>query len=456
MSATATIEARSLPHDLEAERAILGACMRSADAFGVAMEKLASEDFYRVPHRQIFDAMRVLSMDDVAIDILTLKDRLVRDGRLEEIGGPVYLASLIDGISSATNVEHYAHIVREKSELRIAIYAAQQILADCYEARDDARTVIDRAEASLLALASRTRTGGFSPMSAIVARLLDKLEEWSTGKGTHGVLSGLADLDNQTRGFHPANLIVIGARPGNGKSALALTIAKNVAKRGQTVGVFSLEMTAEELGIRALASESRVDSHRMQSGNIGERDYGRISQALGTLHSLPLHIDDSPFLTAFDVRTRARKLKVEHGLDLIIVDYAQLLGSTKKYESRTLELGDASRMLKGISKELAIPVIALSQLSRKVDDRQDKRPVLSDLRESGALEQDADVVMFIYREEAYTRTEANDGLAELIVAKQRQGPVGTVKVAYIKHLTEFANLAGADIGPARRLPMGDR
>lgn len=439
---TATLVERTLPHNLEAEKAVLGACLMNPEAFGEAAEIVKPDDFFREAHQRIFGAMRELAEEGAELDTVTVKNALASRGHLEAVNGPAYIAALTDGVPRSSNVAHYARIVKDKAELRALIYAATKIQQAAYEAEDDSRAILGEAEKTLFELAGKATRGGFVSLRDLMPRLLDKIEQASKSKtGITGLATGLTDLDDMTRGLQPKNVILIAARPSQGKSALAGSIAVNVAMQGKVVGIFSLEMSDEEWGIRAVAGETRINGHRIQSGFLGERDWGKLAQALGTLGELPIYIDDCADITAFEIRTKARRLRQEHGLDLLIVDYAQLVSGDGKSETRALEIARISRTLKRIAKEMQIPVIELSQLSREVEKRNDKRPILSDLRESGALEQDADLVIFIHREEQYQQDPDPSvvGLAELIVAKQRNGATGTVKVRFEKEYTRFEN-----------------
>lgn len=447
---------RTLPQHDEAERSVLGAILLHADRLHDATEHLEPAHFYRVSHQRIFAAMRTLAEQRVEIDGVTVKHALAKAGQLEEVGGPAYLAALVDGMPRGTNVGAYARIVREKADLRAVIFAAQQMIADAYAAEDETRELLDRAEQQLFTIAQGQTASGFRKLSAIIPGVMESIETWCrTKQGVSGVASGFDDLDAMTRGFQPGNLIILAARPAMGKSALAMNIAQHVA-REQTVAIFSLEMSESELAVRTLTAAAGIDGHRLQRGFVRESEWARLADAIGELSALRLFIDESPFLTTFDMRSRARRLKTEHGLALLIVDYTQLLIGHERRENRTLELGAISRALKGLAKDLKIPVLALSQLSRKVEERTDKRPMLSDLRESGALEQDADVVLFIYRESVYRETEENRHRAEVIIGKQRNGPIGTVPLAWLPEQTRFANYRDVAQPEDQRLPMGDR
>ena len=436
---------RTLPHNLEAERSVLGAILVHNDAFNLAAQVIDGRDFYRDAHRRIFDKMVALNERGSAIDFVTLKEELGRNGELDEVGGPAYVASLSDGVPRATNVEYYARIVKEKATLRSLIYAANKIITTAYEGEQDADLVLDEAEHSIFAVADARLKAGFVPMHDLVKDSFPKIEQLFEHKRlVTGVPTGFADLDEMTRGFQPGDLIIVAARPSMGKTSLVLNIAQHVAVQpGLTVGFFSLEMSKESLFIRLLTSEAQIDSHRLMSGAIGQKDYSRISHALESLSAMRLFIDDTANIGVLEMRAKTRRLQAEHGLNLIVIDYIQLMSGRGRFENRTLELASISRSLKGLAKELSVPIVVLSQLSRAPESRSDHRPQLSDLRESGALEQDADLVMLIYRDDVYNRDPNNPeaGTAELIVAKQRNGPTGVVKLAFLREQTRFANLA---------------
>jgi len=435
---------RTLPHNLEAERSVLGAILVHNDAFNLAAQVVEPADFYRDAHRRIYDKMISLNERNNAIDFITLKEELSRAGDLDEVGGPAYIASLVDGVPRATNVEYYARIVKEKATLRNLIYAANKILTNAYEADQESDLILDEAESAIFSVADDRLKAGFIPMKELVKESFPKIEQLFEQKRLiTGVPTGFEDLDEMTRGLQPADLIIIAARPSMGKTSLVLNISQHVATQPNlTVGFFSLEMSKESLFIRLLTSVAQIDSHRLMSGAIGQKDYGRISHALETLSAMQLFIDDSSNISVLEMRAKCRRLQAEHGLNLIVVDYIQLMSGRGRFENRTLELGAISRSLKGLAKELSVPIIVLSQLSRGPESRSDHRPQLSDLRESGALEQDADVVGLIYRDDVYNKDPNNPdaGTAELIIAKQRNGPTGTVRLAFLREQTRFANL----------------
>ncbi len=447
MADTAVLAAeRTLPHNLEAERSVLGAILVHNDAFNLAAQVIDSRDFYRDAHRRIFDRMVALNERNHAIDFVTLKEELARGGELDEVGGPAYVASLADGVPRATNVEYYAKIVKEKATLRNLIFAANKILTNAYEADQESDLILDEAESAIFAVADDRMKAGFIQMRDLVKDNFPKIEQLFEQKRLiTGVPTGFVDLDEMTRGLQGGDLIIVAARPSMGKTSLVLNIAQHVATQAEhCVGFFSLEMSKESLFLRMLTSEAQIDSHRLMSGAIGQKDYGRISHALETLSAMKLFIDDTASIGVLEMRAKSRRLKGEHGLSLLIVDYIQLMSGRGRFENRTLELGAISRSLKGLAKELNVPIIVLSQLSRAPESRSDHRPQLSDLRESGALEQDADLVVLIYRDDVYNKDPNNPdaGTAELLVAKQRNGPTGTVKLAFLREQTRFANLAG--------------
>jgi replicative DNA helicase len=435
---------RTLPHSLDAEKSVLGAVLIHNEAFNYAAEVISSRDFFRDAHRRIFEKMERLSERGDAIDLVTLKEELTRGGDLEEVGGAAYLVSLVDGVPRSTNVEHYARIVKEKAALRGLILASQQISARAYEAEDDPNVILDEAEQAIFAIAEDRARVGFVSMREIVDESMPKIEQlFEQRRLVTGVSTGFTDLDQMTRGLQPGDLVIVAARPSMGKTSLVLNIAEHASiKDGQTVGFFSLEMSREQLFIRLLTSVARIDAHRLMTGAVGSRDYEGLSHGVGVLSEARLFIDDSPGLGVLEMRAKSRRLAAEHGLGLIIVDYLQLMTGRGRFDNRTLELAAISRGLKGLAKELRIPVVALSQLSRAPETRSDHRPLLSDLRESGALEQDADVVLMLYRADMYPDAKPEEeGKAELIIAKQRNGPTGTVHLAFLKQHTRFEDLA---------------
>jgi replicative DNA helicase len=441
---------RTLPHNLDAEKSVLGAILLRNDAINAAVEILAPEDFYRDAHQLLLEHMIQLSEKGAAIDLVTLAESLSRADALEKVGGPAYISRLIDGVPRSTNVEYYAQIVKEKATLRRLISEASKIAAEAYDADRDASEILDEAERSIFSIADARIGTGFTSLADLVDSALDTVEKLQQFKSlVTGVPTGFYDLDAKTSGMQPSDLVIIAARPSMGKTSFVINMAQNAAlEHGKVVGVFSLEMSKEQLFMRMLTSEARVDSQRLRQGMLLERDLPAIAQAAEKLSMAKIFIDDSASIGVLEMRAKARRLKAEHGLDMLIIDYVQLMQGRGRFENRQQELTGISRSLKGLAKELHVPILILSQLSRAPDARSDHRPLLSDLRESGALEQDADVVMFIYREDRYKGPEDEDtGEAEIIIAKQRNGPVGTVKLAFIADYTRFENLergGGAD------------
>ncbi len=431
---------KTLPNNLEAERSILGAVLLDDKAVLTVFEILKSQDFYLESHRRIFEKMLQLMNNSRPIDLVTLKDELQRANEIESVGGSAYLAGLTDGLPRAMNIEHYARIVKEKSTLRRLIQISNETMARSYQDEDSAEEVLQQVEKAIFDIAGQQFHTSFLPIAPIVSDVFKEIEELSNRKATvTGLETGFVDLDKMTAGLHPSDLIIIAARPGLGKTSLCLNIAEHVGIRlRKSVGIFSLEMSKEQLVKRLLCAESRIDAHRINTGYLSKEDWNRLSRASGELSETRVFIDDTASVTIPELRSKARRLSLEHGLDLIIVDYLQLMsGSNQRYENRTQEISQVSRGLKAIAKELSIPVIAVSQLSRAIESRtgEHRKPQLSDLRESGSIEQDADLVMFIYREEMVNPTEENSGLAELIVGKQRNGPVGSVHLAFSKQFT---------------------
>ncbi|MBA3268930.1 MAG: replicative DNA helicase [Acidobacteria bacterium] len=443
--ATKSASERTLPHNLDAERSVLGAILIDNEAFNVAAAVITGKAFFRDAHRRIFDRMVALSERNQPIDLVTLNEELERSGELDEAGGPAYIAALLDGVPRATNVEYYARIVKEKATLRALIFSANKILSNAYEADQDADLILDEAESAIFSVADDRIKSGFIPMRDLVKDSFPKIEALFQHKSfITGISTGFTEIDKMTRGFQRGDLVIVAARPSMGKTSLVLNICQHVAVSGGVAGFFSLEMSKEQLFMRLLASEAKIDNFRLMSGQIGAKEYSNITHALETLSAANLYIDDTASAGVLEMRAKARRLQSEHGLNMIAVDYVQLMTGRGRFENRTLELASISRSLKGLAKELNVPIVLLSQLSRAPEARSDKRPQLSDLRESGALEQDADVVILIFREEMYKQDNEpaeTDGVAELILAKQRNGPTGLVKLAFLRQQTRFANLA---------------
>jgi replicative DNA helicase len=433
---------RNVPHSVDAERSVLGAILLENTAINRAQEILAEDDFYRDPHRRIFKVMAVLSERATAIDPVTVKEELVKCGDLEAVGGPAYIASLLDGVPHSSNIEHYAKIVREKAVLRRLIDAGGEIVKTAYEGSRDVDEILDQSERLVFEIAQDQMRTGFLPMRAIADASLKTIERLSEHRElVTGLATGFPTLNEMTSGLQPSDLVVVAARPGMGKTSFALNIAQHAARDGKAIGVFSLEMSREQLFLRLLTGQARIDAHRMRTGRLGRDEWGRLTAAFGELAGMPIFIDDTAGTGVLEMRAKSRRLKMEHGLDLLIVDYLQLMRGRGRAENRNQEISEISRSLKELAKELRVPVIAISQLSRAPEQRgNDRRPQLSDLRESGAIEQDADLVMFIYREEVYKPTEENRGRAQIIIAKQRNGPIGNLDLAFIREYTRFEEL----------------
>ena len=442
LSTEAPPKDRTLPHNPEAERTVLGAILVDNQAFNSAAEILRREDFYREAHRRIFEAMAALAERSQPIDLVTLKDELARQSALEAVGGAAYLAGLVDGVPRITSVEHWSRIIKEKAVLRNLIHAGNRIVHSCYEGEDEAAALLDQAEKSIFDIAERRIRAGFVSMREIVKESFRTIDQLSQSKDVvTGLATGFVDIDEMTSGLQKGDLVIVAARPAMGKTSFCLNIAQHVALRvGETVGLFSLEMSKEQLALRLLCADARVDAHRLRTGKLNEKDWARLAKAYTDLSQSKLFIDDSATISPLEMRAKCRRLKAEYGLGLIIVDYLQLVSSAGRVENRQQEMSAISRSMKGLAKELGVPVIALSQLSRAPEARTDRRPQLSDLRESGRIEQDADIVMFIYREEEHKPTDENRGIAEIIIGKQRNGPTGSRKLAFIKEFTRFENL----------------
>ena len=441
------------PQNIEAEQSVLGAMLNEKEAIPKVMEILRDTDFYREAHRVIFNAMLELYNKNEAVDMITVTEILKRDNKLEDVGGIAYVTSLANAVPTAANVTYHASIIEEKSILRQLVSVSTQIASMGYEANDDVKNIIDSAESKILEISNRKKTADFTPINEIVLDSFKSIEALMGNKnGLTGLPTGFEDLDNLTSGLHGSDFIILAARPSMGKTAFALNVVQNVAIRAakkvggapKTVAFFSLEMSKEQLVQRMLCAEANIDSQRLRIGELRDEDWAMLINTADTLSSANIYIDDTAGITAMDMRSRARRLKAEHGLDLIVVDYLQLMqGSGKKNNNgdRQQEVSEISRSLKALARELDVPVIALSQLSRSVEARQVKRPMLSDLRESGSLEQDADIVAFLYREDYYNPETENKNITELIIAKHRNGPVDTVNLFFHKQYTKFVGLS---------------
>lgn len=445
-------EERVLPHDLPAEKAVLGAVLIDNARLVDACAIVAAGDFFRDAHRRLFKAMVAVADRREAVDMVSLRDQLNRTSDLNDVGGPSYIAELMDGVPRSTNVDTYARIVKEKARLRELVHSGKKLVASAYAADRDASEILEAAEQAILGLAGGSTPAGFESMAAIAPRVFDALERaHNTRGGINGVATGFTDLDNLTRGLQSGTLVVLGARPGMGKTSLAINIAQHCAFNGLTAGVYSLEMPSEELFIRQIAARARLDSHSLQGGFISTQGWAQVAEAINAIADTPMHVDQTPGITAFEVRSRARRLKAEHGLDLLVIDYLQLMGTSHNRNSnRAQELGEITSSLKGLAKELKIPILLLSQLSREPEKRGTK-PRLSDLRESGSIEQDADIVMFLHRAE-----DGVDTVTDLSIAKHRNGPIGSIKLAWHERQTRFADYSDFPEPEDQRLPMGDR
>ena len=440
---------RTFPHNLEAERVLLGSVLLDNGAINVALEIINKDDFFAEGHRITFEKMVAISEKNRTIDLVTLSEELSKEGLLEKVGGVAYLAALTDGVpvGSVASVSEYTRIVKEKSVIRRLMNASYNVISRCMEATEDPEALIDLAQSQIFEIAEQKVPSGFLGIRDIVKSSFGTIDVlFDRGQRVTGVETGFEELDNMTSGLQAGELIIVAARPSLGKTALALNIAAHAAFQGKVVGVFSLEMSKESLLIRLLCSEARIDSHKLRTGFSGREDWNEMTKALGRLAEAPLFIDDAPALSIMQIRARARRMKADKGLDLLVVDYLQLVAGHGRFENRTQEVSFISRGLKSIAKELHVPVLALSQLSRAPEERPGHRPQLSDLRESGSIEQDSDVVLFIFREDVYKRTGEDEGgepsgRTELIVGKQRNGPTGNVPVVFIKRYARFENLS---------------
>jgi replicative DNA helicase len=430
------------PQSLDAEESVLGGILLDHHALDRVVEVMGADDFYRESHRKIFRAMLALSEKNEPIDLVTLTDTLKARGELQEIGGATYLAGLADKVPSAANITHYARIVREKAVLRSLITVANEIASRCYNGQEDIERFLDEAERLIFDVSEKRIRPSFFKMGDMIMDTIKTVERLFERKElVTGVPTGFLDLDRMTAGLQPADLIIVAARPSMGKTAFVLNIAQYVALHANMpVGIFSLEMSKEQLVMRMLCSEARVDNAKVRTGYLGERDFPRLAMAAGRLAEAPIYIDDTPAQNVLEVRAKARRLKREADVGIVIIDYLQLMRGLTVQENRTQELSEISRSLKSLAKELNVPVIALSQLNRQVEQRADKKPIMSDIRESGSIEQDADVIMFIYRDEVYKPDSQDAGVAEIIIGKQRNGPTGTVRLTFRREFTRFDNL----------------
>ncbi|MNH87100.1 Replicative DNA helicase [compost metagenome] len=439
------------PQNLEAEQAVLGAILLQSEALITAMERVRTEDFYDKSHQMIYETMIELGEANQPIDLITLTSRLQDKGELEEIGGVSHLARLAHAVPTAANVDYYARIIEEKSMLRRLIRTATQIVSDGYTNGDDVGGMLSDAERKILEISNGRSGSGFIAIRDVLMEVFERVEVLHQNRGTTtGVSSGFADLDKMTAGFQRNDLIIVAARPSVGKTAFALNIAQNAAVRSkETVAIFSLEMSAAQLVQRMICAEANLDASVMRTGDFkSDDDWSKLTMGIAALSEAEIYIDDTPGVTVADIRAKCRRLKKERGLGMIVIDYLQLIhGRGKAGENRQQEVSEISRTLKQIARELEVPVIALSQLSRGVEQRQDKRPMMSDLRESGSIEQDADIVAFLYRDDYYNQETEKKNIIEIIIAKQRNGPVGTVELVFLKNYNKFANYERAHADP---------
>ena len=437
-------ENRMPPQNIEAEKAVLGAMLIKKDAIIEVQEILRPEDFYREAHKVAYEAMLKLTDSEEAVDIVTLTEELRKEEQLERVGGVRFVTDIANTVPTAANISYHAKIVKEKAELRRLIDAATAIAAAAYEDTDEVANIMDEAEKRILAVAAGQSNDGFEPMKAILLRTFDRINDLYESKGNiTGISTGFKDLDHITSGLQPSDLVLVAARPSMGKTAFTLNMASYIGLHNLgTVAFFSLEMSKEQLMQRMLCSEGGIDAQRLRTGQLEDEEWTRLVETANRLNSAPIYIDDTAGITVMEMRSKARRLKAEHGLSVIFIDYLQLMQgrASKNSDNRQQEISEISRSLKALARELSVPVIALSQLSRSVESRQVKRPMLSDLRESGSLEQDADIVMFLYREDYYDKDTEAKNVTEVIIAKHRNGPVDTIKLFFQKEFTKFRDL----------------
>lgn len=433
---------RTMPNSIEAEQSVIGSMIMDREAIITVTELLATEDFYHKQYGVLFESMTELFNQNEPVDFVTLQNKLKEKEVPPEISSLEYINDLLAAVPTSANVRYYANIVKEKSMLRKLIKVTEQIQNDCYTQKEDLETIFAETEKSIFQLIQSRGGGDYVPIKQIVIHALDRIERASKAQGNvTGIATGFIDLDYRMSGMQLSDLILIAARPSMGKTAFVLNIAQYVAFHSElTTAIFSLEMSREQLVNRLFSLESRVDAQVLRNGNLTDADWEKLIEGAGTIGRSNLIIDDTPGISISELRSKCRKYKLEHNLKLIIIDYLQLMSGTGRFDSRQQEISDISRALKALARELNVPVVALSQLSRAVEQRPDHRPMLSDLRESGAIEQDADVVMFIYRDDYYNKDTENKNIAEIIIAKQRNGPIGTVNLVWLPQYTKFANL----------------
>ena len=443
MAAEEALLKRVLPQNMEAEQAVVGSMIMDKEAISVASEMLTGDDFYSKQYGVVFDTMVELNDQGKAVDPVTLQDRLRAKDVPPEMVSLDFIRDIMRSVTTSANVKYYAGIVAEKSTLRKLIRLNQEIENTCYAGKEDLEVILESTEKKVFELVQKRNTGEYVPIRQVVMNAMDRIEKASRNQGNvTGIATGFLDLDYKTAGMQPADLVLVAARPSMGKTAFVLNIAQHVAfKLNQTVAIFSLEMSKEQLVNRLFSLESRVDSQHLRTGNLTDMEWEKLIESAGVIGQSNLIIDDTPGISIAELRSKCRKYKMDHDLKMIIIDYLQLMsGGGRGSESRQQEISEISRSLKALARELNVPVIALSQLSRAVEQRPDHRPMLSDLRESGAIEQDADVVMFIYRDDYYNKDTDKKGIAEIIIAKQRNGPIGTVELVWLPDYTKFANM----------------
>jgi replicative DNA helicase len=433
------------PHSIEAEESVLGAMLLSETSISDVLDKLRSDDFYKPAHRKIFDAVVGLFGRGEAVDFVTVAEELRRSALLEGVGGKAYLFHLVNSVPAASNASYYARIVEETSLLRRLIEATQEAAALAFESAEDVDHIVDQVEQTIFNVAQKRLGDRFSHIRDLLHDHLEHVEALSMkGGAITGVPTGFIDLDNITSGLQPSNLLIVAARPSFGKTSFALNVAQQAATEHQIpVAIFSLEMSKMELVQRLVCAEALVDVHKLRTGNLNDQDWSRLATAVGRLADAPIYIDDTESVTVLEIRAKARRLKQKSDLGLVVVDYLQLMSGPRHSDNRQQEISEISRSLKILARELDVPVIAISQLNRALETRQDKRPMLADLRDSGAIEQDADVVIFIYRDEVYNPDSPDRGTAEVLVAKHRNGPVGRLKLTFLENYTKFANYMGS-------------
>jgi replicative DNA helicase len=430
------------PHNAEAEQTVLASCMIDHTAVEKVVNLLSYDDFYYEANKEIYDSIKQIHMQNIPVDAVTVFEELKKRGKIDYIGGFEYLATLTENIITSKNVEAYCNIIREKSTLRKLISASQEIIEKSYKEDDDVQKIIELAEQRFFSISQNRSINSFSEIKEVLMNVFNQLEERAkSGGGITGLATGYTDLDRMTSGLQKSDLILIAARPSMGKTALALNIAMNVVKNGASVALFSLEMSKEQYVQRIISQEAMVDSTKLRTGSLDDDDWTRVINTMSLISDCKIFIDDTPSVTLFEMMSKCRRLKIEKGLDLIVVDYLQLMSDGGRTDNRQQEISNISRGLKTLARELNCPVLALSQLSRAPELRNDHRPVMSDLRESGAIEQDADVVIMLYRDEYYNKEESEKkGITDVIITKQRNGPVGTVELAWIGQYTKFGNI----------------